>query len=152
PGSDKRAGHAQHMQTGYYVTMTTQDPPPFRPDSAVAFVVLRHSERSGTHFDLMIDAGERLATWRYLTEPFGAAADGMSCEEIGRHRRVYLDYEGPISGDRGHVTRSDGGLCEVHSRRDDRWDVTFGGQRLRGRFLIERIEQEGRRWRLRAAR
>jgi len=76
----------------------------------------------------------------------------MVCDEIGRHRRLYLDYEGPVSGDHGHVTQSDRGLCEIHSRRDDGWEVTFHGRRLQGRFLIERIDEKGSRWRLRALR
>lgn len=53
----------------------------------------------------------RLATWSLSELPagwLGAAADALQEVEaiqLDDHRAAYLDYEGPVSGDRGTVTR-----------------------------------------------
>jgi hypothetical protein len=41
------------------------------------------------------------------------------CDVITRqpdHRRMYLDYQGPISGDRGEVARIASGLCRIRNQ------------------------------------
>ena len=53
------------------------------------------------HWDLMLDTGETLRTWRL--EP--ALPGVIRAEPLGNHRRAYLDYEGPVSGNRGSVQR-----------------------------------------------
>ncbi|QDT53235.1 hypothetical protein Pan44_12510 [Caulifigura coniformis] len=67
-----------------------------------AFVVLEH-DHPVLHWDLMLDAGESLRTWR-LSEP-PLAGRTTTCESLPDHRRAYLDYEGPVSGGRGTVSR-----------------------------------------------
>ena len=68
------------------------------------FVVLHHVGHGPPHYDLMleIDGQDRLRTWRLPAWP---PADGDDAEELPPHRRGYLDYEGPISRDRGTVRR-----------------------------------------------
>ena len=108
----------------------------------VRFVVLQHTDRYGAHFDLMIDQGDYLATWKCPRPPEEAGAEGQSCMRIADHRRVYLDYEGAVSGSRGHVARHDAGVCVVCSRRDDQWEVEFHGERLAGRYMLIRQQAE----------
>ena len=105
---------------------------------AVRFVVLRHTDRQGVHFDLMIDQGNGLATWKCPQPPESAGPGGRACTRIADHRRRYLDYEGPIAGDRGTVQRHDQGVCVVHSSRTDVWEVAFTGDRLAGRYILKR--------------
>lgn len=115
----------------------------------VRFVVLFHTCPQGDHFDLMIESGERLATWKISDPPESAAERPLPCRRIGDHRRMYLDYEGPISGDRGRVTQSDAGRCVVIQKSDDVWDLTFSGSRLAGRYILERIGLDDQSWLLR---
>ena len=78
-----------------------------------AFVVLSHTysknrpdrESVGTHdhFDLMIQDGNQLATWRLAEWP--VEKEHQVVVELPPHRIAYLDYEGPLSGDRGHVIK-----------------------------------------------
>lgn len=96
----------------------------------------------------MIENGERLATWKFPATPESAAKSPIACRRIGEHRRDYLDYEGPISGDRGHVTRHDRGVCRVlvkaesNSEGSSRWTVAFDGQHLHGRYdLVQEGDQ-----------
>jgi len=120
------------------------------PPAESRFVVLEHKEAEGSHYDLMIDIGEALATWKCLQPPEHALTSPLSCQRIADHRRRYLDYEGPISGDRGHVRRHDQGLCAVCVKEPERWQVTFQGQRLTGRFDLLEPSQGDDLWCLRS--
>jgi len=103
------------------------------------FVVLRHDLSGSVHWDLMLDFGEVLATWQFGFDPCGPGeGDGFSARvrRIGDHRRLYLDYEGPVSGDRGRVTRVDGGDYELLSRRADVWVLRVEGEKLSGVYEL----------------
>ena len=41
-------------------------------------------------------------------------ATRFEAEAIGDHRREYLEYDGPVSGDRGMVQRVLGGTCDLN--------------------------------------
>jgi len=68
------------------------------------YVVLRHEGVDQPHFDLLFETkpGSDLATWRASEWPITASTDFTP---LRAHRRVYLQYEGAISGDRGMVHR-----------------------------------------------
>ncbi|MFH1418667.1 MAG: DNA polymerase ligase N-terminal domain-containing protein [Planctomycetota bacterium] len=119
------------------------------PDT-VRFVVLEHTDGEGLHFDLMIETGSRLATWKSGQPPEEALGRALSCARIADHRMAYLDYEGPVSGDRGHVRRRDAGVCIIEHRTPNSWHIRFEGQRLAGRFVLSRSGDEEEAWRLRA--
>lgn len=75
------------------------------------FVILQHvtppgSERA-THYDLMLEQNGKLLTWAMPQQPRPGLK--IVVTKLPDHRLVYLDYEGPISGDRGEVTRVDAG-------------------------------------------
>ena len=98
------------------------------------FVILEH-DHPALHWDLMLECGDVLKTWRLAAVPTSAGA--IRAEPVPDHRRLYLDYEGPVSGNRGQVKRWDWG--------DYRWETAGGfdsegprtlilnGTRLRGR-------------------
>ena len=70
------------------------------------FVILEHNHPT-LHWDLMLEAGDVLQTWRLAAAPaIGATIDATALE---RSSAAYLDYEGPISGGRGNVQRRDAG-------------------------------------------
>ena len=68
------------------------------------FVVLEHVRPEDRHWDLMLESGDALATWALKHSP--DSAQPIAAEQLPDHRLAYLDYEGPISGGRGAVTRS----------------------------------------------
>lgn len=92
------------------------------------FVVLEHDWPT-RHWDLLLEDAGVLKAWRLLCEPTG---DGRS-EPNADHRLMYLDYEGPLSGGRGAVTRWDSGTFEWVERGDGRAVVAFSGAKLIGR-------------------
>lgn len=59
------------------------------------------------HWDLMFESEGRLLTWAVDELPVAGAA--LIGQPLADHRIDYLNYEGPISGDRGSVTRISGG-------------------------------------------
>jgi hypothetical protein len=102
------------------------------------FVVLAH-DWPEPHFDLMLEDGPVLLTWR-LTDP-PVVGRAIPAERIANHRICYLTYEGPVSGGRGSVRRVDGGTyvrtspsdihCEGESYRGiARWDAGRGEWRF----------------------
>ena len=76
------------------------------------YVILHHTGFGEPHYDLMFEPspGTSLMTWRASDWPL-AAGDDLT--RIGDHRREYLEYEGPVSNDRGEVKRVAEGRCAV---------------------------------------
>jgi hypothetical protein len=66
------------------------------------FVVLEHDHPT-LHWDLMLDIGESLRSWRLGALP--QAGITTTCASTPDHRLSYLEYEGPVSRNRGAVKR-----------------------------------------------
>jgi hypothetical protein len=112
------------------------------------FVILRHEmpagDARGSHWDLMLECGESLRTWALDELPSDAAAS--NCRALADHRLAYLDYEGPISGNRGAVTRYDRGEFEIASETAERICLALRGDRLRGSLTLVRDANEPEAW------
>jgi hypothetical protein len=106
------------------------------------FVILEH-DHPALHWDLMLEAGEALRTWRLEAAP-GPGPDFVAARSFD-HRRVYLDYEGPVSGGRGRVVRWDGGTFAWQEEAEDRVVVRLSGGRLHGVLRLDRVGGEA--WR-----
>lgn len=100
------------------------------------------------HWDLLLEAGEVLRAWRLLAEP--AADVTIAAEALPDHRPVYLDYEGPVSGERGTVARWDAGEYQgdVHGSQ---LSLQIQGERLRGTVTLEDHGPAGWRFRYESA-
>ncbi len=66
------------------------------------YVILRH-DWPAPHLDLLVEAGEVLKAWRLPPEP--PPGEWVPAAPNADHRRLYLEYEGPVAGDRGSVVR-----------------------------------------------
>lgn len=101
-----------------------------------AWVLLRHELPDGSwHYDWLVessgmsdDAG--LISFRLGPEIAWPPTNGFEAIRMAPHRRMYLDYEGTISGGRGRVSREARGECEV---------VENSGQAIRVRFRPEAL-------------
>ena len=108
------------------------------------FVILEH-DHPVLHWDLMLEAGASLQTWRLAEPPIGSTP--IEATALGDHRVMYLDYEGPVSGARGNVKRWDAGVfTEEPDSTPEMRRLWLRGERVRGRFDLERIA--GTQWRL----
>lgn len=111
------------------------------------FVVLRHDPQPDTaqrlHWDLMLEAENVLHTWALSAEPSGGQA--IAASQLPDHRKLYLDYEGPVSGDRGWVRRWDQGEYALLRQDERRITVRFNGQKLKATATLTR-EDESLSW------
>ena len=106
------------------------------------FVILHHLAPTGEHWDFMLEREDHLITWRMRSEPVSRAACPIGCTRIKDHRKQYLDYQGPISGGRGIVTRVDHGHYELLAADEDAWTVRLTGRRLDGDFRLLRTSPD----------
>jgi hypothetical protein len=87
------------------------------------FVLLFHdcppSFGKPSHWDLMLERHGALMTWSLAESPAswrmspGHGVIELEAARLPDHRLAYLDYEGPVSGDRGQVKRLDRGDYEI---------------------------------------
>jgi hypothetical protein len=119
------------------------------------FVVLRHDFPDGAgrplHWDFMLEAGDVLRTWALAEQP-GPAGTSCFAQKLADHRLVYLDYEGEISGNRGTVSRLDGGDYapaedELIGNDSSAVVVTLNGALLRGPAALVPCGGDDQRWR-----
>lgn len=102
------------------------------------FVILEH-DYPELHWDLMLEAGEVLHTWRLAQAPENSA-EAIPATALGDHRRLYLDYEGPVSGGRGTVRRWDAGeFVAAAETAPDRHAFKLHGARIYGEFWLEHV-------------
>ena len=106
------------------------------------FVVLEH-DHPMRHWDLMLECGEILRTWR-LSSPL-RAGEAIAATATFDHRLVYLDYEGPVSGGRGRVVRRESGTFTWQVQAEARIVVRLHGEQLRGALRLEQVA--GDSWR-----
>jgi hypothetical protein len=114
------------------------------------FVVLLHETPANgarrTHFDLMLENGATLLTWALHDLPTTGIA--AAAERLAEHRSAYLDYEGPLSGDRGSVRRVDSGDFDWIEHRPARYVTRIRGKFLCGQLTIEETDSDTHRWRV----
>lgn len=86
---------------------------------ALHYVILRHENIDAPHFDLMFETspGSALATWRSDIWPIDRTIPLL---RLGDHRRDYLTYEGPLTGNRGSVRRVESGSVSYRVRSDEK--------------------------------
>lgn len=99
----------------------------------IRYTISRHETSSGAHYDLFLENGDVLRTWRLGAPP---ETGEVRAEPIGDHRVAYLEYEGPVSGDRGAVSihstgyyRLNGALLTLHGGPSEGVYV-FRGEKL----------------------
>jgi hypothetical protein len=105
------------------------------------FVVLEH-DHPMLHWDLMLDMGETLRTWRLDRPP--EPGTELIATPLAPHRRIYLDYEGELSGGRGRVQRWDAGIC---TWVEDANGLTINLSGTKGTYRIRLDATESGGWR-----
>jgi hypothetical protein len=106
------------------------------------FVILEH-DHPELHWDFMLEVDGGLRTWRLTTEP--CAGEATYATPLSDHRLAYLDYEGPVSGNRGKVCRWDRGEYEVEVESEACLTVRCRGVKVRGSVRLSRMP-DGWEW------
>jgi hypothetical protein len=100
------------------------------------FVLLEHRWK-GVHWDLMLEIGEVLRSWA-IDAPIVVGQE-LPARALPDHRRVYLDYEGVISGDRGTVRRLDEGTYCMILWTAEQVRVELAGFQLVGEVELRQV-------------
>ncbi len=90
----------------------------------------------GVHWDVMLERAGTLRTWA-VDAPIVAGAT-LPARSLPDHRLAYLDYEGPIAGDRGEVRRVAAGTYRPVEWAGDRIVLDLDGDQLRGELMLLR--------------
>ncbi|MDF1663611.1 MAG: DNA polymerase ligase N-terminal domain-containing protein [Planctomycetota bacterium] len=104
------------------------------------FSVLKHTlpADQGWHFDVFFEMAEALFSLKLDEAP---SLDFVATRQFD-HRKKYLDYEGPISGNRGSVTIWDRGKMKGEVQLGEAFTVELFGAKLSGRFTVEPLENK----------
>lgn len=109
------------------------------------FVVLAHNHPD-PHFDFMLEADGELLTWRLPAWPPELSAVqpevSLSATPLPPHRLAYLEYEGPVSGNRGAVKRVDAGKFEWVARLPGFREISLHSQWGAYRVQLEQQDQD----------
>jgi DNA polymerase Ligase (LigD) len=102
------------------------------------FVILEH-DHPRRHWDFFLEAGQVLRAWRLAEPPHPGRP--IAATPTPDHRLLYLDYEGPVSGNRGQVVRWDRGEFEWQVNGPDTVVVRLCGGRTRGSAVLTRTAE-----------
>lgn len=110
------------------------------------YVILEHDWPT-LHWDVFLECGDVLKAWKVHQRPAPGTPFPLLAESNHDHRRIYLDYEGPVSGGRGGVRRVDHGEYHItqdgYSLRSEAWgwqvELTVVGDRWWLRILPNNI-------------
>jgi hypothetical protein len=112
------------------------------------FAILRHETPPGSprplHWDFLLEDAGTLLTWALAELP--AAGRPIAAESLANHRTAYLDYEGPVAGNRGTVTRWDAGTFQWRRRSRREIAVILNGHILCGEAVLARENDTSQQW------
>ncbi len=113
------------------------------------YVILYHQQSSSeadlTHWDLMLETDGTLRTWQIHQQP--VANRQLQATPLPDHRLDYLQYEGPISGDRGHVSQWDVGTFEgIVPTDSDFFSVQLQGKIFCGTLALQPNAAQSGSW------
>lgn len=106
--------------------------------SPFRFALLEH-DWPHLHLDLLLEWGGSLLTWRLPAEILNFP---MRATSLDRHRIAYLEYEGPISNNRGSVRRVDRGGLRWLVMTEVLYLVELEGERLNGRYRLHKANSD----------
>ncbi|MCE9552809.1 MAG: hypothetical protein K8T91_05460 [Planctomycetes bacterium] len=114
------------------------------------FVLLWHETPTNfarsSHWDLMLEFGGHLRCWALSHAPDQATEQAI--DGLPDHRLAYLDHQGPVSGERGSVSRHDQGAYETITDDENELVVRLQGERMQGTLTLRRESAADQRWRL----
>ena len=114
--------------------------------AAARFVVQEHTTPEGVHWDLMLEQGQSLLTFRLTTPPTQLATAPTAATKIPDHPLRFLTYEGPVQNNTGRVRIVERGTFQIQRQTATQIAFTLRGQTLQGSFSLTHID--GAQWTL----
>lgn len=98
------------------------------------FSILTH-DHPFPHWDFLLEQGDTCRTWRLTAAPDSGGE--VIAEPLPDHRLLYLEYEGPVSGNRGTVSLWDTGTFEWLADENGIAKVELHGRVMKGVAQVE---------------
>jgi len=108
------------------------------------FVIQEHTTPEGVHWDLMIEKGGVLTTFRLSQSPENACNHAIEAVRIFDHALRFLTYEGPVQKGTGKVRIVERGACRVLDENEGSMTLDLQGTLLQGHFTLTWLEAD--RW------
>ncbi len=99
------------------------------------FVIQQHEMPDGIHWDLMLEKGDKLWTWRIDIHP-AHMHQAVTAERIFDHPLKFLTYEGPVQNGTGNVVLTDKGRLCFHDIDGETILFSLYGSLVNGRFAL----------------
>jgi len=114
------------------------------------FVIQKHTRQDQPiHWDLMLEAGEFLETFRLELPPDRLPNQRCVAVRIFNHPRKFLTYEGSVNNGVGSVQIAEAGIYRLVSKSETHWELELHGKILKSVFTLNHIEAD--KWELSAS-
>lgn len=113
-----------------------------KPDKR--YVIQKHTRDEDVHWDLMLEVGDVLETYRLEKRPDEVPGSAVNATRIFDHPLRFLTYQGPVNRGRGRVEITESGTYDMTESGGDRVRLSLNGKVLKGDFLLTRIR--GDKW------
>ena len=106
-------------------------------DKAGQFVVQCHARQDeSVHWDLMLEEGDILRTYRVNIPPEEWGDDPIGATRIFDHPVKFLSYQGSVNKGKGEVRIADEGTYRIVKEGAGQMKVELKGNVLKGEFLF----------------
>ena len=113
--------------------------------SSQRFVIQKHTKSGSSHWDMMVQKGDFLQTWRLDKEPRQIHLQNTpaKAEKIFDHPLKFLTYEGPVNKGKGRVKIADAGTYKIINQDAGKIEMELAGEILKGKFILTHIAENG---------
>jgi len=115
------------------------------------FVIQKHTRGKDIHWDLMLELGGVLQTYRLDKPPSKVLRHTVNATKIFDHPLKFLTYQGPVNKGKGTVRMTEAGTYQIlHQSAGhltvelNRIELRLNGKVLQGKFILTHIE--GDKW------
>ncbi len=106
------------------------------------FVIQKHSKADDVHWDLMLESGEVLQTYRLELPPEEISQRANTAVKIFDHPAKFLTYEGSVNEGKGNVKIADAGTYRILSDNQESQTLQLEGEILKGKFSLTHIKDD----------
>lgn len=106
------------------------------------FVIHEHTLEGDIHWDMMLQDGELLKTWRLDIGPEKIHNKPVNATKIFDHPLRFLTYQGPVNKGKGTVRIVDKGTYKIVNLTDGNLEISLSGCILTGRFRFDTTDSE----------
>ena len=109
-------------------------------------MIQKHTKASDVHWDLMLEVGDSLQTYRLDKSPCQLLYTTAKAERIFDHPLKFLTYQGAVNKGQGSVEIADAGTYERISESQNVIELNLMGQTIKAKLGL--IHIEGDLWQL----